>query len=225
MPVHPTLKYSRALMAGLSSGLALVAHAGPQAHAPRRFGPLTVARMGALANYAYTDALSTGMPGHRLTVQNMAQVHQALFHADGSASGVQASDNWRLQSSNEPFAMVLAQGKLWVVSSKGALTSRGLATGAERGIETPREVAQNFIDDLHNGSPARQLRTLGACSVAGPTGVLYGAWRPAEHALATQACVATGGGPILSYQSTNLFQQDVWRLTRIGGVPVQLPRY
>jgi len=121
---------------------------------------------------------------------------------------------------------VLARGKEWAVSPKGASTSKGSAVGSERHIATPRAMAQNFIDDLYNGVPRRQLRKLGVCTVAGKAGVLYGVWRPDAHAIASKACVQSGGGPILSYQTTpNPFGQMDWRLRQVGGVPPQLPRY
>ncbi|MHB1617623.1 MAG: hypothetical protein ACYC97_00550 [Metallibacterium sp.] len=217
----------RALRIAVLLAVAASAQAAAQRHPPRHFGRLTVARMGALANYTYAERLSAGMPGHLMTSVTHGWVHEAAFTADGSPSGVQASDNWRMQGSGMPgIAFVLARGKEWIVSPKGASTSEGSAVGSERHIATPRAMAQNFIDDLYNGVPQRQLHKLGVCIVAGKAGVLYGVWRPAAHAIASKACVQSGGGPILSYQTTpNPFGQMDWRLTQVGGVPSQLPKY
>ncbi|MHB8309320.1 MAG: hypothetical protein ACYDCY_02700 [Metallibacterium sp.] len=148
--------------------------------------------MGALANYTYAERLSAGMPGHLMTSVTHGWVHEAAFTADGSPSGVQASDNWRMQGSGMPgIAFVLARGKEWIVSPKGASTSEGSAVGSERHIATPRAMAQNFIDDLYNGVPQRQLHKLGVCTVAGKAGVLYGVWRPhpqlSNHAQSVRA--------------------------------------
>lgn len=217
----------RALCIVMLSVLAAGAHATTQRHPPRHFGRLTVARMGALANYTYAERISAGIPGHLMTIVTHGWVHEAAFTADGSPSGVQTSDNWRMQDTAMPgIAFVLARGKEWIVSPKGVAISKGSAVGSERHIATPRAMAQNFIDALYNGVPQRQLRTLGVCTVAGRAGVLYGAWRPAAHAFASTACVQTGGGPILSYQTTpNAFGQMDWRLTQVGGVPPQSPKY
>lgn len=196
----------------------------PARHAPRHFGVLSVARMAALANYAYVDRLSAGVPGYQLMTVTRGWVHEAAFTADGSPSGVQASDNWRMQSSDAPgIAFVLYQGREWVVSAEGALAPKG-SVGAERHLTTPRSAAQDFIDDLYNGAVPRQLRTLGPCTVAGTVGVLYGVWRPAAHALAAEACIGSGGGPILSYRwSGGPYGGDDWRLTQVGSVPQELP--
>ncbi|MHB8423053.1 MAG: hypothetical protein ACYC9S_02005 [Leptospirales bacterium] len=197
-------------------------------HAPRHFGSLSVARLGAVSNYEYVEHLTSGIPGNYTITNTHAWVHEAQFTADGRESGVQSGDNWRVEMNTAPgIAFILTQGKLWAVTKAGAPPPQSSAVGTQRQIDTPRNIAQDFIDDLHNGYPQRQLSRLGGCSVAGRSGTLYAVWRPAQHAIYSEACIQTGGGPILSYHCTGTepFGQQDWELTKVGGVPVQLPRY
>lgn len=228
MPYNPLAPFRFTVLAVLLpialAGVA-AAQAAPTRHAPRHFGALSVARMAALANYAYVYRVSAGRPGHLLTDVMRGWVHEAAFTADGRPSGVQASDNWRMQSSDAPgLAFVLYQGREWIVSAKGAPAPEASSVGTERHITTPRFAAQEFIDDLHNGAVPRQLRTLGTCTVAGMAGVRYAVWRPAAHRLAAEACIGHGGGPILSYRwSGGPYGGVDWQLTQVGGVPPELP--
>ena len=228
MPYNPLAPLRFIVLAALLS-IALTndtdAQTTPARHAPEHFGNLSVARMAALANYDYVDRLKAGMSGYQMITVTHGWVHEAAFTANGSPSGIQASDNWRMQSSNTPgIAFVLYHDREWIVSAKGALAPKGSAVGAERHITTPRSAAQDFIDDLYNGAVPRQLRTLGPCTVAGTSGVLYGVWRPTAHTMAAKACIGNGGGPILSYHwNGGLYNGNDWQLTQVGRVPQQLP--
>ena len=54
----------RALRIAVLPAVAASTQAAAPRRPPRHFGRLTVARMGALANYTYVERLSAGMPGH-----------------------------------------------------------------------------------------------------------------------------------------------------------------
>jgi len=57
----------RALRIAVLLAVAASAQAAAPRCPPRHFGRLTVARMGALANYTHVERLSAGMPGHLMT--------------------------------------------------------------------------------------------------------------------------------------------------------------
>ncbi len=69
----------RALRIAVLLAVAASAQAAVPRHPPRHFGRLTVARMGALANYIYVERFSAGMPGHLMTIVTHGWVHEAAF--------------------------------------------------------------------------------------------------------------------------------------------------